>query len=88
MPHRAKRTFSVSAEVASYIDALVASGAYASANEVVWAGLQACGRATPLSIVGCGRRSFRFMTPWAQILVVLSLLLTSSPQSAIAMPSA
>ena len=41
MPHRAKRTFSLPAEEASYIDALVASGAYASANEVVRAGLQA-----------------------------------------------
>jgi len=41
MPHRAKRTFSLPAEEASYIDALVASGAYASATEVVRAGLQA-----------------------------------------------
>ena len=40
MPHRAKPTFSLLAEEASYIDALVASGAYASANEVV-RGLQA-----------------------------------------------
>src|SRR5690349_1349753 len=36
-----ERTFSLPAEQASYIDALVASGAYASASEVVRAGLRA-----------------------------------------------
>jgi antitoxin ParD1/3/4 len=36
-----KRTFSLPAEQASYIDALVASGSYASASEVVRAGLRA-----------------------------------------------
>jgi len=37
----AKRTISLPAEQASYIDALVASGSYASASEVVRAGLRA-----------------------------------------------
>ncbi len=41
MPAAEKRTFSLPAEQASYIDTLVASGAYASASEVVRAGLQA-----------------------------------------------
>ena len=36
-----KRTFSLSAEQAGYIDAQVASGAYATASEVVRAGLRA-----------------------------------------------
>ena len=36
-----KRTVSLPAEQARYIDALVASGAYASASEVVRAGLRA-----------------------------------------------
>lgn len=36
-----KRTISLPAEQASYIDALVASGAYATASEVVRAGLRA-----------------------------------------------
>jgi antitoxin ParD1/3/4 len=36
-----KRTFSLPVEQASYIDSLVASGAYASASEVVRAGLRA-----------------------------------------------
>ena len=36
-----KRTFSLPAEQAGYIDAQVASGAYASASEVVRAGLRA-----------------------------------------------
>lgn len=36
-----KRTFSLPAEQASYIDTLVASGSYASASEVVRAGLRA-----------------------------------------------
>jgi antitoxin ParD1/3/4 len=38
-PH--KRTFSLPAEQADYIDALVASGTYAYASEVVRAGLRA-----------------------------------------------
>ena len=36
-----KRTFSLPAEQASYIDSLVAAGGYASASEVVRAGLRA-----------------------------------------------
>ena len=36
-----KRTFTIPAEQAKYIDAKVASGAYASASEVVRAGLRA-----------------------------------------------
>jgi antitoxin ParD1/3/4 len=36
-----KRTFSLPTEQATYIDSLVASGAYASASEVVRAGLRA-----------------------------------------------
>jgi antitoxin ParD1/3/4 len=41
MPATDKRTFSLPAEQARYIDALVASGAYATASEVVRAGLRA-----------------------------------------------
>jgi antitoxin ParD1/3/4 len=41
MPHRMKRTFSLPAKDASYIDALVAAGAYESPNDVVEAGLDA-----------------------------------------------
>jgi antitoxin ParD1/3/4 len=41
MPSPEKRTFSLPAEQAGYIDSLVASGAYASGNEVVRAGLRA-----------------------------------------------
>lgn len=36
-----KRTFSLSADEAAYVDDLVASGAYASANDVIRAGLSA-----------------------------------------------
>jgi antitoxin ParD1/3/4 len=41
MPSSEKRSFSLPAEQANYIDALVASGAYATASEVVRAGLRA-----------------------------------------------
>ncbi len=41
MPSPDKRTISLPAEQASYIDALVASGTYATASEVVRAGLRA-----------------------------------------------
>jgi antitoxin ParD1/3/4 len=41
MPSTAKRTFSLPAEHAKFIDTKVASGAYASGSEVVRAGLRA-----------------------------------------------
>src|SRR5215472_4753928 len=41
MPDRIKRTFSLPAQDASYIDALVGAGAYESPNDVVKAGLDA-----------------------------------------------
>ena len=41
MPHVEKRTISLPTEQAGYIDAQVASGAYASASDVVRAGLRA-----------------------------------------------
>ena len=41
MPKVAKRTFSLPAEQAAYIDAKVDGGAYASGSEVVRAGLRA-----------------------------------------------
>ena len=41
MPSPEKRTFSLPAEQAGYIDSLVATGSYASGSEVVRAGLRA-----------------------------------------------
>ena len=41
MPKIARRTFSLPVEQAAYIDAKVASGSFASASEVVRAGLRA-----------------------------------------------
>ena len=41
MTHRERRTVPLPAEHAEYVDSLVAAGAYASASEVVRAGLQA-----------------------------------------------
>lgn len=41
MPAAAKRTITLPAEQAEYVDALVAAGAYASASEVISAGLDA-----------------------------------------------
>lgn len=41
LPPTEERTFSLPAEQAGYIDSQVASGAYASASEVVQAGLRA-----------------------------------------------
>ena len=41
MPASAKRTFSLPAEQAEFIDSKVASGAYATGSEVVRAGLRA-----------------------------------------------
>ena len=41
MPSPEKRTFSLPAEQAGYIDSLVATGSYASGREVVRAGLRA-----------------------------------------------
>lgn len=41
MPGSAKRTFSLPVEQAEYIDSVVASGTYATASEVVRAGLRA-----------------------------------------------
>lgn len=41
MPATAKRTFSLPAEQAEFIDALVASGSYSTGSEVIRAGLRA-----------------------------------------------
>ncbi len=62
-----KRTISLPAEQAGYIDALVAEGTYASASEVVRRGCVPCRSGTPRSSVGCVRRWHPSMTPCRQI---------------------
>jgi len=82
MLRRAKRTFSLPAEEASYNDALVASSA--SADAVVPAGLPASQERALQSSAGYGRRSLRVYDPMRSDPAVLCLLRRSQPRSAAA----
>jgi len=73
---------------ASAIDALVASGAYGTASDLIDAGLQACKSKTPTSSAGCGTMSSRSTTPCRPIPPTGSPLPRSPPPSTVSMPNA